>query len=85
MKRGRPSKRSDVRKAILTTLEKSKVPLTTSALNRLISDELNTQASWNTIQKYIRELVETNRVQAIALPHSKKRGETGLIVYELKK
>jgi len=85
MKRGRPSKRSDVRKAILTILENSGVPLTTSALSRLVLEEFNTRASWNTIQKYVRELVETNQVQPIALPHSKKTGETGLVVYTLKK
>jgi len=85
MKRGRPSKRADMRKAILTVLEKSKVPLTTSALGRIVSEESGARASWNTIQKYIRELVETNHVQPIALPHSKKSGETGLVVYTLKK
>jgi hypothetical protein len=74
-----------MRKAILTILEKSAVPLTTSALSRFVLEEFNTRASWNTTQKYIRELVETNQVQPIALPHSKKSGETGLVVYTLKK
>jgi len=66
-------------------LEKSKVPLTASALSRLVSEELGARVSWNTVQKYIRELVETNHIQPIALPHSKKSGETGLVVYTLKK
>ena len=85
MKRGRPSKRSDVLKAILTILEKSGVPLTTSALSRLMAEELDIQTSWNTVQKYVRELVETNHIKPIPLPHSKKSGETGLVVYTLKR
>ena len=85
MKRGRPSKRSDVRKAILTTLEKSAVPLTTSALSRLMAEELGIQTSWNTVQKYVRELVETNHIKPISLPHSKKSGESGLVVYTLRR
>ena len=85
MKRGRPNKRAAIRKAILTTLEKSDVPLTASAMGRFVSEEFGAQVSWNTIQKYLRELVETNQVRPLALPHSKKKGETGLIVYALKK
>lgn len=85
MKRGRPSKRTDMCNAILTILEKSRVPLTTSALGRLVSEELGATVSWNTTQKYIREMIETNHIQPMALPHSKKSGETGLVVYTLKK
>lgn len=85
MKRGRPSKRADVRPAILKTLEGSAIPLTASALGRLVSEQLGTHISWNTIQKYVRELVETNKVRAIPLLHSKRAGETGLVVYTVKK
>lgn len=85
MKRGRPSKRTDIRKAILTALENSPVPLTTSVLARMLSEEAGSRISWNTVQKYLRELVEANRVHPISLPHSKKSGETGLTVYTLKK
>ena len=85
MKRGRPNKRADVRSAILKTLEGSPIPLTTSALGRLVSEQLGAQISWNTIQKYVRELVETNKAHAIPLLHSKRAGETGLVVYTIKK
>jgi len=85
MKRGRPSKRATIRKAILETLEGSGVPLTASAMSRIVSEELGTQISWNTVQKYLRELVETNQVKPLLLPHSKKKGETGLTVYSIKK
>lgn len=85
MKRGRPSRRADIKKAIISVLEKSNTPLTISALGRFIIHEFSTPVSWNTIQKYVRELVETNHIQPISLPHSKKTGETGLVVYALKK
>lgn len=85
MKRGRPSKRADIRKAILNALENSNVPLTTSVLARVVSEDAGSNVSWNTIQKYLRELVEANRVQPIALPHSKRAGEIGLTVYTIKK
>ncbi|MEM5790570.1 MAG: hypothetical protein QXP77_00755 [Candidatus Aenigmatarchaeota archaeon] len=40
--------------------------------------------SWNTVQKYLQELVELGRVEAIPTPHSKREGE-GLTVYILKR
>jgi hypothetical protein len=46
---------------------------------------LNKQVSWNTVQKYLHELIEANQVQAITLPHSKEDGKEGLTVYTLKK
>lgn len=85
MKRGRPSKGTAMREAILGALEHSPVPLTVSTLSRIISENSGSKISWNTTQKYLRELVETNRVRPIPLPHSKKPGKTGLTVYELKK
>ena len=84
MKRGRPNKRASIKVAILDLLSKSSVPMTVSALNRMLNEELHIQASWNTTQKYIRELIETNQVKPVSLPHSKKSGETGLVVYMLK-
>jgi hypothetical protein len=85
MKRGRPSKRADVRKAILDNLERVGAPLTASALSRIVSEETGSKLSWNTVQKYTRELVDSGRVQPIVLQHSKKPGEPGLTVYVLKK
>ena len=85
MKRGRPSIRGKITQNILKQLEASSTPLTISALARVASEEFGSTVSWNTIQKYLRELIETNRVQAIALPHSKQEGKDGLTVYVLKK
>jgi len=41
--------------------------------------------SWNTVQKYLQELVELGKVEAIPTPHSKKEGKEGLTVYMLKR
>jgi hypothetical protein len=54
-------------------------------LAKVISGKLNKTVSWNTIQKYLDELVKIDKVQPIPLPHSKIEGKNGLIVYQLKK
>lgn len=84
MKRGRPNKRGEIKNAIVEILGKSSVPMTTSALNRIVNETLNTKVSWNTVQKYVLEMVEANNIKPISLQHSKKKGETGLVVYMLK-
>ncbi len=85
MKRGRPSTRKKITPLILKHLENSKLPLTISSLARIISKDVGYTVSWNTIEKYLRENIETNKIQAISLPHSKKEGKSGLTVYVLKK
>lgn len=85
MKRGRPSKRGTIRRAVLEILGQADTPLTTSALSRLVSERVGGVVSWNTTQKYVRELVESNVVQPIILPHSKLSGKGGLTVYILKR
>lgn len=85
MKRGRPSKRNVIQTNILQILEQKQIPMTVSALAKYSSQNLGSAISWNTIQKYVQELVETNKVQAIPLPHSKEDNKEGLTVYTLKK
>lgn len=85
MKRGRPSKRTVIQSNILQILEQKQIPMTISALAKYSSQNIGTTISWNTVQKYVQELVETNKVQAIPLPHSKEDNKEGLIVYTLKK
>ncbi len=84
MRRGRPSKRVVIKDEILKILGSSGVPMTTSALGRILNEKLGSNISWNTIQKYVSEMVETNQLKPVSLPHSKKKGETGLVVYTLK-
>lgn len=85
MKRGRPNVRETIQANLMTALSASQTPLTTSTLTRVISKEVNKQVSWNTVQKYLNELIQTEKIQAIELPHSKIEDRTGLTVYVLKK
>jgi len=85
MKRGRPNIRARVQTLILDNLSSSQTPLTISTITRFISKNLERKISWNTTQKYLQELVEANKVQAIQLPHSKVEKKIGLTVYILKK
>ena len=85
MKRGRPNIRNEVKSAIISILEEQKTPLTISSIERICSKRLNREVSWNTIFKYVRELVEARKIDSIVLPHSKEEGKNGLTVYTLKK
>ncbi|MCX6820556.1 MAG: hypothetical protein NT016_01220 [Candidatus Aenigmarchaeota archaeon] len=85
MKRGRPNKRSSVHMLIMDMLGASGSPMTVSAMTRIVSEKTGQPVSWNTVQKYLQELVETNKVQAMALPHSKDASKTGLVVYTLRR
>jgi len=85
MKRGRPPIREQVNQILLEILTGQQTPQTISSLTAQASKKLERTLSWNTIQKYLQELVETNKVQAIALPHSKEEGKKGLTVYILKR
>jgi len=70
---------------IIEKLSTSPTPLTVSALTKDISSKLGRNVSWNTVQKYLNELVQAGKIQAIPLPHSKLPNKEGLIVYILKK
>lgn len=85
MKRGRPNIRYNVQSEIISLLTKFHTPITVSVLLKEINKSLNREMSWNTVQKYVRELVESGKIQAIQLPHSKIDNKSGLVVYTLKK
>lgn len=85
MKRGRPNIRYSTQKEIINVLLQINTPATISIISREVSKTVNKSVSWNTVQKYLQELVEAGKVQAIQLPHSKTENKAGLIVYALKK
>lgn len=85
MKRGRPTVRVVLQKNIIEVLSKFQTPINISTLTNEISRNLNKQISWNTVEKYTRELVETGKVEPIQLPHSKNANKNGLVLYALKK
>lgn len=85
MKRGRRSSRRLVQDQIFNIISNVNSPVTTAFLTKEISKSLNKKISWNTVQKYINELVEIGKIQPIPLPHSKEENKVGLTVYTLKK
>ena len=84
MKRGRPIIRSELQPIINEILEESKLPLNINAITKKIEERTGKRYSWNTVQKYLNELVELGQIEAIKLPHSKKKEKYGLIVYTKK-
>lgn len=85
MKRGRQPLRKELYGRIVEILGEMNSPLTIFFISKEISQRINKKISWNTIQKYVQELVESGKIQAIQLPHSKEKNKLGLVVYTLKK
>ena len=85
MKRGRPNIRKMIHSNLLEVLDNSPTPLTTSTLTKFVSKEVNRTVSWNTVQKYVNELIEQEKIQSVTLPHSKLDDRDGLTMYSLKK
>ncbi|RLI97729.1 MAG: hypothetical protein DRP00_03590 [Candidatus Aenigmatarchaeota archaeon] len=85
MKRGRPTKRYKVQTKIIECLEEFNTPASVNAITRFVREKLRENISWNTVKKYLEELVEMGKVEALSTPHSKKEGEEGLTIYALKK
>lgn len=85
MKRGRPPIRQVIQSNLIQVLESSQIPMTTSSLTRFVSRGVNKSVSWNTVQKYLEELIQDEKVEAISLPHSKIEDREGLTMYVLKR
>ncbi|MEM7821745.1 MAG: hypothetical protein QXX38_02975 [Candidatus Aenigmatarchaeota archaeon] len=85
MKKGRRSIGEEVKSQILDVLSNTKLPLTTSSIKVLILKKFNRNLSWNTVQKYLNELVKNNQLIVFSLPHSKEKEKKGVTVYILKK
>ena len=85
MKRGRPNVRYNITSAIMDILGKTETPVTTSSLKKFLLEQLKQDFSWNTVQKYLNEMLQTNQITSIDLPHTKIPNKTGLTVYTLKK
>jgi len=85
MKRGRKNIRNQVQISVLEILGENRSGLNIESLRSRISIKFNHEVSWNTVQKYIQELVEINKIQPTILPHSKDQTKEGLTLYTLKK
>lgn len=82
MKRGRRSQETQFKMLILDIVKTAETPLTIEVLRKLISNRTGKNCSWNTVRKYLNQLVEEHKIVRTELPHSHdplKR--TGLTVY----
>lgn len=85
MRRGRPPIRSQVQELIFEILSSISTPMSINAICEEIFNQTKKRISWNTVQKYLKELIEADQITAIQLPHSKSEKKFGLCVYTLKK
>jgi len=85
MKRGRPNVRNKIKPLLIEAISSNRVPRSVNSLKKDVEEELEKEISWNTIKKYLDELVKTEIVQPIVLPHSKTEKKEGLTVYTLKR
>ncbi|MEM5879453.1 MAG: hypothetical protein QXU74_03105 [Candidatus Aenigmatarchaeota archaeon] len=77
--------KDDVKSKILDVLSNTQTPLTTSSIRMLIYKKFDRNFSWNTVQKYLDELVKDSQIIPLHLPHSRLKEKTGLTVYILKR
>ncbi len=84
MKRGRPKRRNEIQREIVSILSVG-TPMNTAIITKQISKTLNENVSWHTVNKYLNELVQLDKLRVTVLPHSKDEKKQGLIVYSLKK
>jgi len=85
MKRGRPNIRNKIKPIIVEIISSNKLPTSVNNLKNGIEKELKKEISWNTVKKYLDELVKTDVIQPIILPHSKIEKKEGLTVYTIKR
>lgn len=85
MKRGRPNIRNRIKPLIVEIIGSNRLPTSVNNLKKGIDKELKKEISWNTVKKYLDELVKTDVIQPIILPHSKVEKKEGLTVYTIKR
>ncbi len=85
MKRGRKPLRSKIIPLIIEALENTEVPLNINSIKSYVNSKIGRNLSWNTVMKYVQELIELGKIEAIALPHSKDPKKFGLTLYRLKR
>ncbi|MFB0544223.1 MAG: hypothetical protein ACETVN_00790 [Asgard group archaeon] len=77
--------RHEVQTLVVGVLGDVNTPMSINAICEKIFRQTKKKISWNTVYKYLTELVEFDKIRAISLPHSKIEGKEGLTVYILKK
>jgi len=84
MKRGRPELRKAISPLIMETLSDYS-SRSIHSIEKEVSRRLGKNISWNTVQKYLQELIEIGKIEAVSTVHSKTEGKEGLTVYILKR
>ncbi|MCD6482984.1 MAG: hypothetical protein J7K83_01805 [Candidatus Aenigmarchaeota archaeon] len=84
MKRGRPSLRHYIINYILECLSQTQTPVNVSYIKKYVDSKMERNVSWNTIKKYLNELMLLDKVKKIKLPHSKEKDKEGLTLYTLR-
>ncbi|MEM0242993.1 MAG: hypothetical protein QXT34_00860 [Candidatus Aenigmatarchaeota archaeon] len=83
MKRGRPSKRFEIYELINEYFKENPYPSNVNKIAEFIFQKSNKKISWNTLKKYLEELVKIDRIKRIIPPHSKDSSKTGITLYYL--
>ena len=79
MKHGRPAMREHFRHEILEALQQLPYPVTVSTIRHLVEARSAQRSGWDTIQKYLEELVAERLVLRQPLPT--QPGRKPLVVY----
>jgi len=81
MKRGRPSKRYEIYALIEEYFSTNPYPSNVKKISEFISQRVGKTISWNTVKKYLEELVRIDKVKRIQTHHSKIPEKTGITLY----
>lgn len=85
MKKGRPTKRFLIYKLIEEYFRENPYPSNINKITAYISQKSGKKISWNTVKKYLEELVRLDKINKINLPHSKNKEKKGLTLYSYEK
>ena len=79
MKRGRPAMGAEFRRQILRILSAAEYPVTATTIKQLLDERRAHPCGWDTVRKYVEELVTERLVLRQALPT--ERGRKPLVIY----
>jgi hypothetical protein len=85
MRRGRPNVRNRIKPMIVEIITNNRVPTSVNTIKKNIERGLGKEVSWNTVKKYLDELVTADVIHPTTLPHSKIEKKDGLTVYSIKR
>jgi len=81
MKRGRPSKRYEIYALIEEYFLNNPYPSNVRRISEFVSQRIGKPISWNTVKKYLEELVRIDKLKKIRTQHSKNPEKEGITLY----